>query len=392
MPWYSIPDLHSISDSYPICHHFLTTTLRGWVCMHHVHHYPTWMLAFDCISFCIYMHRYPIRSLHFVSIILHRHLAFTCTIVLYGHYVLSLLSYTYIWHLRAPLSHTVATFHLCYPTRTLHFVCTAIPCGCYIFSVIQMDDPIFVHSYSMRMLRSFTPILHHTMQFAWLRIPWFDIVYVQLTAYSIWILLSYTDVHILITHILLHISFMCSIMYIILHTSTLRAYSIAPIRDGTYSTVYIFSRIFHYVFICIACVRCSLIQLYTLISRILYVCSVIWYGVHVLIAYIPLFLLLLTSTVILYTCHVYSTAPGTPALLSHTNAETPIVHMFPHASLHSFYFVFIYPMFVILCLFTVYVPLIWTSYMSVHSERLCVYLLCVASSCITFCFFFSPLF
>lgn len=104
--------------------------------MHRVHHYPMWMLAFDCIAFCIYVHCYPIRSLPFVSVILHGHSAFTCTVILYGHYVLSLLSYTDIWHLRALLSHTVAMFHLCYPTRTLHFVCTAIPCGCHIFSVI----------------------------------------------------------------------------------------------------------------------------------------------------------------------------------------------------------------------------------------------------------------
>lgn len=154
-------------------------------------------------------------------------------------------------------------------------------------------------------------------------------------------MLSYTDVHVLIAHILLRISFLRSIMYILLHTSTVRAYSIAPVCDGTYSTVYIFSRIFEYAFICIACVCCSLIQMYTLISRILYVCSMIQYGVHVLIAYIPLFLLLLTSIFILYSCHIYSTTPGPPALLSHTDVETLIAHMFPHASLRSLYFVFI---------------------------------------------------
>lgn len=130
-------------------------------------------------------------------------------------------------------------------------------------------------------------------------------------------------------------------MYIQLHTSMLRAYSIAPVCDGTYSNVYIFSRIFHYGFICIACVCCSLIQLYTLISRILYVCSVIRYGVHVLIEYIPFFLLILTSTVILYSCHVYSTAPNTPALLSHKmlrhrSRTCFLTHLCIHSTLFSF--------------------------------------------------------
>lgn len=197
------------------------------------------------------------------------------------------------------------------------------------------------------------------------------------------------DVHVLIAHILLRISFLRSIMYILLHTSTLRAYSIAPVCDGTYSTVYIFLRIFHYAFICIACVRCSLIQFYTLISRILYVCFVIQHGVHVLIMYTPLFLLLLTSTVILYSFHVYSTAPDTPALLSHTDVETPIAHMFPHASLCSLYFVFIYPMVVILCLFIVYAPLICMLCVSVHFVRsmhlLVIY--CIIMHCILFFLF-----
>lgn len=180
-------------------------------------------------------------------------------------------------------------------------------------------------------------------------------------------------------------------MYILLHTSMLRAYSIAPVCDGTYSTVYIFSRIFHYAFICISCVHCSLIQLYTLISRILYVCSMIQYGVHVLIVYIPLFLLLLTSTVMLYSFHIYSTTSGTPALLSHTDAETPITHMFPHASLRSLYFVFIYSMVVIICLFTVYIPLIWTLCVSVHFVHFMHLLVirCIIMHCIMF-FLFNP--
>ena len=46
------------------------------------------------------------------------------------------------------LSHTVATFHLCYHIRTLHFMCTAIPCACYIFSVMlqgrsHLRTPLF---------------------------------------------------------------------------------------------------------------------------------------------------------------------------------------------------------------------------------------------------------
>lgn len=56
-------------------------------------------------------------------------------------------------------------------------------------------------------------------------------------------MLSYTDVHILIVHILLRVFFLRSIMYILLHTSMLRAYSItlvymAPILLCTYFRVY----------------------------------------------------------------------------------------------------------------------------------------------------------
>lgn len=161
--------------------------------MHRVHHYHTWMLAFDCIAFCIYVHCYPLRSLGFVFVILHEHSAFTCNVILYSRYVLSPLSYTDIWHLHAPLSHTVATFHLRYPTRTfgiyvhrypirlLYFIFVILHGHCILCAPIShadatssplsyMDDPICVRRYSMWMLRSFSPILRRAMHFALLRI------------------------------------------------------------------------------------------------------------------------------------------------------------------------------------------------------------------------------
>lgn len=146
MPWYSIPNLHSISDSYPICHHFLTTTMHGWACMHRIHHYPTWMLTFDCIAFCIYVHRYPIRSLSFVSVILHGHLAFTCTTIPYGCYVSSPLSFTDIAFCvhRYPMR----MLHLlCYPIRMIPFVYIVILCGCYVLLRLSYIVQCILHDY-----------------------------------------------------------------------------------------------------------------------------------------------------------------------------------------------------------------------------------------------------
>lgn len=142
-----------------------------------------------------------------------------------------------ILHLRAPLFYTVVTFCLCYPTRTFSIYVHRYPIQllCFISVILHRhcilcapishvdatssplsytDDPICVLHYSMRMLRSFTLIPWRTVHFAWLRIPWFDIVYVQLTAYSIWILLSYMDVHVLIAYFLSTFDYVYPIAYI----------------------------------------------------------------------------------------------------------------------------------------------------------------------------------
>lgn len=138
-PWFSFY-LWFISYLSPFPHHYTARLSLYAPCSP----YPKWMIAFDCIAFCIYMHRYPIRSLRFVFVILHRHLEFTCTVIPYGCYVSSSLSYTNIAFCvhRYPMR----MLHLlCYPTQTIPFVYAIILCGCYVLLSLTYGTQCILH-------------------------------------------------------------------------------------------------------------------------------------------------------------------------------------------------------------------------------------------------------
>ena len=150
--------MHSIFDMYPIYYHFFTTTLRGWVYMHRVHHYPTWMLGFDCIAFRIYVHRYHIRSLRFVSVILHEHSAFTCAVIIYS-----------LFCLHYPTRISGISVHR-YPKRLLRFISVILYGHCKLcaplshanatsYPLSYTNDPICVCCYSRRMLHSLNVVV-----------------------------------------------------------------------------------------------------------------------------------------------------------------------------------------------------------------------------------------
>lgn len=126
--------------------------------MHLVPHHPTWMLGFDCIGFRIYVHHHHIRSLRFVSVILHGHSAFTCTVILYSQFCLHYPT----WIFRISV--------LRYPIRFLCFISIILYGHCIVraplshadatsYPLSYTNDPICVHCYSRRMLRSLNVVV-----------------------------------------------------------------------------------------------------------------------------------------------------------------------------------------------------------------------------------------
>ena len=123
-----------------------------------VHHYPTWILGFGCIAFRIYVHRHHIRSLRFVSVILHGHSAFTCTVILYGLFCLH-----YPTRIYGISVHRYRIRLLCFISVILYGHC--ILCAplshadATSYPLSYTNDPICVRCYSRRMLCSLNVIV-----------------------------------------------------------------------------------------------------------------------------------------------------------------------------------------------------------------------------------------